>query len=611
VKGRELSQTVRLEQALGRLRWLIVAFGAVQTAALWGDRTTHSRFAMPVATALVLGLAIGNVAVISAVRRSQSPEGLRKIGLFAFALDTTVLLGLIWVFANTPARPAWVIGYLLPIEGAVRYGLSGATLAALAFSTSEILREARFDHLLRRYLFDVPAVTFRVGMAFALAIVAGAFARSLQRETTHARERALLAEASARAAEQAAERERRARREVTAFHTAVLTGTAEDDAMLGMQLMAEAIGRELDCHALGLLLAETGEAGEPYLLAAGVHGDPGYLRGDRLPILSEPVGTAIQAGGPLLRRDPPDAVVPMRIRDEIVGAVHERGAVSGIVDAERLELLGRLADQIAVVVQSARLRERQEETMQRLRDLDEMKTDFVAITSHELRTPLSAIRGFVDMLRRRGTELSPEQSAEFLGIIALQTERLIKLVEDLLVVSRIEAGKLLFEPLEIGTDEILDQIIDGLGTDGGRVHRAVAPGAPATLVVDPQRLTQVLTNLLANALKFSSDSAPVDVVVTSPAEGIVTFSVTDRGPGIEPDERDRIFDRFHQTEHANNRNAEGFGLGLYITKQLVEAMGGWIRVRSELGEGSTFTVTIPASRVLSGPAPLSEAARSG
>jgi signal transduction histidine kinase len=240
-----------------------------------------------------------------------------------------------------------------------------------------------------------------------------------------------------------------------------------------------------------------------------------------------------------------------------------------------------------------------------------MKTDFVAITSHELRTPLSAIRGFVDMLRRRGEELTQEQSEEFLGIIALQTERLIKLVEDLLVVSRIEAGKLSFAPTEIDVDAILDQVIDGIGASGSRIHRAIAPTVPPTLVVDPQRLTQVLTNLLSNALKFSPEGSPVDVAVTAPAEGTVSFSITDRGPGVAPEERVRIFDRFHQIEPANNRNAEGFGLGLYITKQLVEAMGGWIRVRSEIGEGSTFSVTLPASRVLAGPAPLSGAGHPG
>jgi two-component system phosphate regulon sensor histidine kinase PhoR len=133
--------------------------------------------------------------------------------------------------------------------------------------------------------------------------------------------------------------------------------------------------------------------------------------------------------------------------------------------------------------------------------------------------------------------------------------------------------------------------------------------APDRLVVDPQRLIQVLTNLIQNALKYSPEDRPVDVQVSSGAEGTVTFRVRDQGPGIPRDELQRIFDRFHQTESAQTRKAEGFGLGLYITKRLVEAMGGWIDVASEVGEGSTFSVTIPQERRLPAPATPSGAAQ--
>jgi signal transduction histidine kinase len=601
VKGRDLAQSKRLELGLVRVRWLVVAFGIVQTAlVLQSDRSPA--FAAPLSLLVTFGLAAGNVLLTSEVRRAEDPARIRAVGFAAFVLDSVAILGLVWSAGASPASPVWVIGYLLPLEGALRYGMAGAIVGAGVFGLSEVAREVSLAARLPRHAFDLPALAVRLGMGFILAIAAGGFARSLQRETARARERAELAWKAARLAEEAALREQQARREVNALHSAVLAGTADDDLLRGLQAVAETIATELGSEALSVVLVDDAPDGSLSLLAAGVSGDPGYRAGDRLPITSDPIGDPVARGRPSLRPDPCDAVVPMVVEGDTVGAIHEHSSRPGGIDRERLLLLGRLADQIGLVIRSARLRAKQEETVQRLRELDEMKSDFVAITSHELRTPLSAIRGFVDVLRRRGDDLPPEQEQEFLGIIAVQTERLIRLVEDLLVVSRIEAGKLAFEPKEIPVSTVVDHTVAGLGDQAGRIHAAIAPDAPAILTVDPQRLQQVLTNLLSNALKFSPTEAGVDLVVTSPVEGTVAFAVTDRGPGIAPEDQERIFERFHQAEHATTRAAEGFGLGLYITRQLVGAMGGWIHVDSELGVGSTFTVTLPADRGLVEPA---------
>jgi signal transduction histidine kinase len=131
-------------------------------------------------------------------------------------------------------------------------------------------------------------------------------------------------------------------------------------------------------------------------------------------------------------------------------------------------------------------------------------------------------------------------------------------------------------------------------------------GAPDRMLVDPRRLAQVLTNLVHNAVKFSPDGTVVELRFASQAEGTVTFSVVDQGPGIEPEELARIFERFHQTERSIT-HSEGFGLGLYITKLLTEAMGGWIDVRSEVGDGTTFSVTLPGTRPSSHPAGSNQA----
>jgi signal transduction histidine kinase len=294
----------------------------------------------------------------------------------------------------------------------------------------------------------------------------------------------------------------------------------------------------------------------------------------------------------------------------VIGILHERGTEAGSIDRERLLQLGRLADQVSLVVQAARLRAKQEEMLIRLRELDELKSDFVAITSHELRTPLTAVRGFVDALRRRHAELSVEEVQEYLTIIHVQTDRLIRLVEDLLLISRIEAGKLTFMPHPVNTDNLLTEACQGLGELGARVETLVEPGAPSELVVDGQRLIQVLTNLLMNAIKFSPPATMVQLRVESRSPGTVTFAVRDRGPGISSEERDAIFDRFHQSE-SSAAHSEGAGLGLYIARQLTEAMGGWITLESEPGDGATFIVTIPTTRNLEVPAPLSGAGRAG
>jgi signal transduction histidine kinase len=132
---------------------------------------------------------------------------------------------------------------------------------------------------------------------------------------------------------------------------------------------------------------------------------------------------------------------------------------------------------------------------------------------------------------------------------------------------------------------------------------------PDTIVVDPQRLGQVLTNLLQNALKFSGPEPPVDLEIRPVDEEAVAFSVVDRGPGIPEHERSAIFERFHQMDAASTRRSEGAGLGLYITRQLVDAMGGSIELTSREGEGSTFTVSIPLRPAHRARSPLFGAAR--
>jgi signal transduction histidine kinase len=587
-----------LEQRLVVLRWIVAAFGAVQVGFAIRDRASDPTFVLPLGVALVVGLTVGNVAIAGAARKAEGAP-LEALGILAFALDALVILGLVWLTTDGPADPVWVVGYLIPLEGAARWGLLGAALGAAAFLAGQLLPEFGVAAASSAMKTSAPVIAFRAGMALVVGAVAGSFASLSRRQAAEAERRARDAEAAAARAEAAAAKEGQARGEVAAFHAAAIAEPDMDRLAPTLQPTVEAIAKEVGCDALGILVRDRGSAGEVGFVAYGVYGDPGYLRGDRLFPASAPVAAAALEGAAVIA--PPDAVVPMVVRGEIVGALHERSANGGGPDDERGELLRGLADQLGLVLESARLRADQAATVQRLRELDEMKSDFVAITSHELRTPLSGIRGFVDMLRRRGSDLTIDQRDEYLSIVLTQTDRLIRLVEDLLVVSRVEAGKLSLEPTEVEVRQLLEQVTNGLGEAAASVRIEEGTDAPVRMVADPNRLIQVLTNLVHNAVKFSPAGATVVVRWRTPAEGTVSFDVVDRGSGIPESEVGRVFERFHQRE-SSLTHTEGFGLGLYISKLLTQAMGGWIDVTSAVGEGSTFTVTLPSARTLPAPA---------
>ncbi|MDP9184271.1 MAG: HAMP domain-containing histidine kinase [Actinomycetota bacterium] len=603
MNGKErTSDALRLERELVWLRWLVAAFGAVQVAFTIRDRANDPSFAMPLAVALVIGLALGNVAISTAVGRRLDDAQLRAIGAAAFILDAIVISGLVWLVPSGPADPVWVVGYLIPLEGAARWGLPGGMIGGAVFLGEQVVQEAARAQL----AVGSSQVAFRAGMAFVVGAVTGSFASSLRRTAEAASSQARDAAASAARAELSATQAAKAQGEVAAFHAAVLSDAQPEHLAETLRATADRVAAELGSDALGLLTRSTGTAGEDIFTAVGVQGDPGYLLGTELAPVSSPVAAAAADGTAVVAEH--DVVVPMRVRGAVVGALHER-FTSRAPDPAGVDALQTIADQIGVTLEATRLRAEQAAIVDRLTELDAMKTDFVAITSHELRTPLAGIRGFVDMLSRRGDDLTRAEREEYLGIVLSQTDRLIRIVDDLLVVSRIEGEALVLQPVEVDVRSVLAQVLGALGDEGGRVELDASPGAPSTLVVDPNRLIQILTNLAHNALKFSPEDARVRVRWAAPAEGTVVFEVIDQGPGIPEDEQALIFERFRQRgDHRSH--SEGFGLGLYITKLLAEAMGGWLDVESAPSAGATFRVTLPASRPLPTPARPSAAARS-
>ncbi|MBN1890871.1 MAG: PAS domain-containing protein [Thermoflexales bacterium] len=230
-------------------------------------------------------------------------------------------------------------------------------------------------------------------------------------------------------------------------------------------------------------------------------------------------------------------------------------------------------------------------------EVDRMKSAIVSMVSHDLRTPLNAIMGYSEMLQELVYgELTTKQMGTLQRITA-NAKRLLSLVNDLLDQAQIEAGRMALKIGPFDPAELLDGLQSVMGvlaeTKDLTLTGEVEDNLPTPLQGDPQRLHQILVNLVGNALKFTEHGG-VHVRFYRVDEAHWAMAVSDTGPGISPDKLDRVFERFYQVEgDITTRKYQGIGLGLAIVKQLVELMGGWVGVESQVGEGSAFMATIP------------------
>ncbi|HSC43927.1 MAG TPA: ATP-binding protein [Candidatus Binatia bacterium] len=237
---------------------------------------------------------------------------------------------------------------------------------------------------------------------------------------------------------------------------------------------------------------------------------------------------------------------------------------------------------------------------QRLKELDKLKSDFVSNVSHELRTPLTAIKGSVDnMLDGLTGELNEKQS-RYLTRIKSNADRLARLINDLLDLSRIEAG-IKLNRMNLSLPTVVKEVVESLGSVAAEklINLEIKTADnDLTAWADPDRVAEVLTNLLGNAIKFSPTGGNVTVSLARSGNNWVKVSITDAGTGIRPEEANRIFDKFYQVSHPEQPKATGTGLGLPIAKALVEMHGGRIWLESQVGHGSVFSFTLPAEQPL-------------
>jgi PAS domain S-box-containing protein len=236
----------------------------------------------------------------------------------------------------------------------------------------------------------------------------------------------------------------------------------------------------------------------------------------------------------------------------------------------------------------------------RLREVDRAKADFVATVSHELRTPITPIKGYVELLRAKGQTMDEDLRQDILRIVAERTDHMARLIEDLLLASRIssEGQDAVMLGLRLERSDLVDvakrATADYLREPDCRLLLELPPG-PLEIRADPLRLSQILGNLLSNAHKYSSPPVPIRLRLWR-ERGWAMAAVVDRGRGIPREELDRIFDKFHRVGDPMTMTTSGTGLGLYIARELARAMGGDVEAVSAPERGSTFTMRLPLVR---------------
>jgi signal transduction histidine kinase len=235
-------------------------------------------------------------------------------------------------------------------------------------------------------------------------------------------------------------------------------------------------------------------------------------------------------------------------------------------------------------------------TQAALRESERVKNEFLSIAGHELRTPLTSIRGSLGLLEGGVLGELPEDATHMISLALTNTDRLVRLVNDILDIERMAAGKLELEPAPVQADALIAQSLQALqgSADAAevRLQQVRCEASSMTALADGDRIVQVLVNLVGNAIKFSDPGGVVSVAVEQNAEGAL-FTVHDRGRGIPASKVDGIFERFQQVDASDSRMKGGTGLGLPIARGIVERHGGRMWVQSREGEGSTFYFTLP------------------
>ncbi len=291
--------------------------------------------------------------------------------------------------------------------------------------------------------------------------------------------------------------------------------------------------------------------------------------------------------------------IPMLRDNYLIGGLTVTRRTPGEFSAEVVDLLKTFASQSALAIQNARLFREIEDKSRQLEVADHHKSEFLANMSHELRTPLNAIIGYSEMLQEDAADLGAAQFTDDLQKINAAGKHLLELINAVLDLSKIEAGKmeLYLESFEVpGLVRDIAAVIQPLAAKNGNRLEVRCPAEIGTMRADLTKVRQALFNLLSNACKFTDHGSVTLAVAREAGDGrdFMVFDVTDTGIGMTPEQRERLFEPFSQADAATTRKYGGTGLGLALSRRLCQMMGGDVTVESEAGWGSTFTIRLPA-----------------
>lgn len=362
----------------------------------------------------------------------------------------------------------------------------------------------------------------------------------------------------------------------------------------------------VDDNSYNALLREgTGEAGEQlkhrqYSLPVGSKSVIGSVTGTgSTRVINNTALDPLYRPNSLLPETRSQMGIPLKIGARVIGALDIHSNEINTFHPEEVAVLETLADQISVAFENARSYDTAQKAIEDMKQLDIIKSQFLANMSHELRTPLNSIIGFSRVILKGIDGPITEQQQQDLSAIYNSGQHLLGLINNILDLSKIEAGKMELTPEELN---VADAIASVVSTSAGLVRdrpiklvQEIESGLPAVRA-DPMRLRQILLNLISNAAKFTEQgSITISASLHTPSTGIpeVMVSVTDTGPGIALEDQKKLFQAFSQIDSSATRKTGGTGLGLSICKRLVEMHGGKISVHSAPGKGSTFYFTLP------------------
>lgn len=311
--------------------------------------------------------------------------------------------------------------------------------------------------------------------------------------------------------------------------------------------------------------------------------------------------------------------VPLVAQGKSLGIIYLDNRIrTGMFTEQHLSMLSAFANQASVAIENARLYEnlrrsleeklslqdalhKQETTRLALEEASRLKSDFIGFVAHELRNPLTTIRGYVQTLQQDVERtLDAETIEEFYAAIEADADRLLEMINDLLDVSRLEAGRpLTLSRKSVDVKALLERLVKRhrfykFYTTRHELTLKIADGVFDAISADEDKLNQIISNLLSNAIKYSPDGGTVEVSLDVWGGDSLRLQVQDHGVGMTTEQVGRLFRQYERIERTSIQNIPGTGLGLYLTKNLVELHGGTIQCKSAPGEGSLFTVIIPA-----------------